>query len=78
MTQLLQQAIAAINKLPPETQDAIAARLLAEVADEEGWRQRFEATTPDQWKRMAAKARRAIAEGNTTPLEDVLPPERRA
>jgi hypothetical protein len=34
MTQLLQQAIAEIEKLPEDEQDAIAARLLAELEDE--------------------------------------------
>lgn len=75
MTDLLQQAIAAINELPPDVQDAIAARLLEELEDERAWEQRFANTTEDQWRRMAAMARREIAEGDTTPLEEVLPPD---
>jgi hypothetical protein len=34
MTELLQQAIAKIKKLPPDQQDAIAARFLAELEAE--------------------------------------------
>jgi hypothetical protein len=35
MTELLRQAVAEIEKLPPEQQDAIATRLLAELKDEQ-------------------------------------------
>lgn len=37
MTGLLQRAISQIEKLPADVQDAIAARLLADIADEEAW-----------------------------------------
>jgi hypothetical protein len=74
MRKLLQQAIAAIEKLPAEVQDAIATRLLAEAADEQAWAAQFEATTDAQWDRMAETVRRAIAAEDITPLDDVLPP----
>jgi len=74
MTSLLQQAIAEIEKLPAEGQDAIAARILAELADERAWESRFDATTDEQWERLAQGARREIAARETTPLEDVFPP----
>jgi hypothetical protein len=45
-----------IEKLPAEVQDAIATRLLAEVADEQAWAARFAATTDEQWDRLAAMA----------------------
>ena len=73
MRELLRQAIATIEKLPPEVQDAIATRLLAEAADEQAWAAQFEATTEVQWDRMAETVRQAIAEGGSTPLDDVLP-----
>ncbi len=73
MTELLKQAIAAIEKLPDEIQDAIAARLLAELADEKAWLERFAATTDAQWDRMAEMARQEIAAGDTLPLDDVFP-----
>ncbi len=48
MTRLLKRAIAEIEKLPEDIQDAIAARLLAEAADEQAWDERFPATTDEQ------------------------------
>jgi hypothetical protein len=72
MTRLLEQAVAEIEKLPEDAQDAIAARLLAELADEQAWAARFAATTDTQWERMAAMVRREIAAGDTIPLGDVF------
>lgn len=69
MTKLLEQAIAEIEKLPEDAQDAIAARLLADLADEKEWTARFAATTDEQWDRMAALVRQEIAAGDTTPLD---------
>lgn len=37
MTELLQQVIAEIKKLPAEQQDAIASRLMAELQDKQKW-----------------------------------------
>jgi hypothetical protein len=73
MTKLLEQAVAEIEKLPEDAQDAIAARLLADLADEQAWAARFAATTDAQWKRMAEMVRREIAAGDTIPLDDVFP-----
>ena len=75
MTELLQQAIAQIQKLPPDQQDAVAARLLAELQDEKRWETRFAETTDDQWDQMAAMVRQEIASGKTVPLDDVFPPQ---
>jgi hypothetical protein len=74
MRELLRQAIATIETLPAEVQDAIATRLLAEAADEQAWAAQFEATTDMQWDRMAETVRRALAEGGSVPLDDVFPP----
>ncbi|NER23908.1 MAG: hypothetical protein F6J96_25020 [Symploca sp. SIO1C2] len=73
MTELLQQAIAQIQELPPAQQDAIASRLLAELQDEQKWGARFAATTDDQWDQMAAMVRQEIAKGETIPLDEVFP-----
>jgi hypothetical protein len=73
MTELLREAIAQIEKLPPEQQDAIAARFLAELQDEQKWDIRFSATTDDQWDQMAAMVRQEIARGETVPLDEVFP-----
>lgn len=73
MTHLLQRAIAEIEKLPTDTQDAMAARILTDLADEQAWATRFEATSAEQWDRLAALARQEIAAEDTTPLDDVFP-----
>jgi hypothetical protein len=76
MTELLREAIAQIEKLPPEQQDAIAARFLAELQDEQKWDIRFSATTDDQWDQMAAMVRQEIARGETVPLDEVFPSQK--
>jgi len=74
MTSLLQEAIAEIEKLPAEGQDAIAARIMAELTDERAWASRFNATSDEQWERLTQAGRREIAAGDTTPLDDAFPP----
>lgn len=76
MTELLQQAIAQIQKLSPDQQDAIASRFLAELQDEQKWESRFAATTDDQWDQMAAMVRQEIASGETAPLSEVFPTQK--
>ncbi len=73
MTELLRQVVAQIEKLPAEQQDAIANRLLAELKDEQAWENRFAATTNDQWDKLAQMVRQEIADGETSPLDDVFP-----
>lgn len=76
MTELLQQAISQIQKLPPHQQDAIAARFLAELQDEQKWETRFATTTDDQWDQMAAMVRQEIAAGGTVSLGEVFPTQK--
>lgn len=73
MTELLERVIAQLKTLPDEEQDAIAARLLAEIEDEQAWKAQFESTTDEQWDRMAEIVRQEIAAGDTTPLAKVFP-----
>ncbi len=73
MIGLLEQAIAEIEKLPEDAQDAIAARLLADLADEQAWAARLAATTEAQWERLAAVARQEIEADDTIPLDDAFP-----
>ena len=73
MIKLLEQAVAEIEKLPEDAQDAIAARLLADLADEKAWADRFAATTEAQWERMAALVRQGLGAEDTIPLDDVFP-----
>lgn len=63
MTDLLQRAIAEIQKLPADTQDAIAARILADLEDEQAWAAQFAATTDQQWDRMVKEVRRDTETG---------------
>jgi hypothetical protein len=52
-TALLQKAIFEIEKLPADQKNSIAVRLLAEIHNEQAWTDRFNATTDQQWDRLA-------------------------
>jgi hypothetical protein len=73
MTELLQQAIAQIQLLSPDRQDAIAANFLAELKSEQQWETRLAETTDDQWDQMAAMVRQEILMGEVMPLDEVFP-----
>ena len=73
MTKLLEQAIAQIQMLSEDQQDAIASRLLAELQDEQKWDIRFASTTDDQWDQMAALVRQEIAASETASLDEIFP-----
>ena len=62
MTQLLQQALAELHKLPDSDQDAIAALILAEIADDDRWNQAF-ADSQSELSRLAANVREDIRAG---------------
>jgi len=62
MTQLLEQALAEVKKLPGPEQDAIATLILDELADERRWQESF-ARSQDQLARLAAKVREDIRAG---------------
>ncbi len=62
MTQLLEQALAEVRKLPQPEQDAIATLILEELADEQRWDEAF-SSSQDQLARMAAKVRDDIRAG---------------
>ena len=71
MTELLKKAFEAVSKLPPETQDAIAARMLMELEDESRWDEAF-AGSQDKLAEMADEAIEEFISGKTVPLEDIL------
>ena len=71
MAELLKKAFAAVSKLPPETQDAIAARVLMELEDESRWDEAF-ARSQDELARMAHEAIVEFKAGKTAPLEHIL------
>lgn len=62
MTQLLEQALVEINKLPESEQDAIAKLILDELEDEKRWQETF-ARSQDQLTRVATKVREDIRAG---------------
>jgi hypothetical protein len=73
MTELLERAIAQLKTLPASEQDAIAARLLAELEDEQIWKAQFESTTDHQWDRIAERVRQEIAVGDITVCRRTTP-----
>ena len=72
MTKLLERAVAEASARPEAEQDALAARILAEIDDEREWDRAFAATTDEDWDNLAAMARRDIAAGGSSPLDEVI------
>ena len=68
MTKLLDKAIAAARKLPPEEQDCVGAIILEEIADEARWAEKF-AASQDVLEKLAEEALAEHEAGQTTPLE---------
>jgi hypothetical protein len=62
MTPLLEQALAEVCKLAKPEQDAIAALILEELADERRWDEAF-ARSQEPLARLAAKVREGIRAG---------------
>jgi len=62
MTQLLEKALNEVYKLSPEQQDAIAAVILEELADEQQWDAAF-AASKDNLEELARKVRQDIEAG---------------
>ncbi len=62
MTQLLEQALAEVRKLGETEQDAIAAMILEELADDRRWDEAF-ARSKEKLGELAAKVREDIRAG---------------
>jgi hypothetical protein len=71
MSTLLEKALERVNELPQDEQDAIAAQILAALADESVWRRRF-AEKGDVIRRLAREAMEEDEGGETLPLDDLL------
>ncbi len=67
MTALLEQALAEVDKLSPDQQDAIAALILEELADEAKWDRAF-AQSQEALARLADKARAEKRSGRVKPM----------
>ena len=68
MTELLQQAFAAVSKLPTAEQDSIADWLLREMESDTNWDASF-ARSQDLLAHMAAEARAEHGRGETEDLD---------
>lgn len=68
MTDLLKKAFDAASRLPEEEQDAVAEWLLAELATEERWEERF-AGTQDALSVLAREASDEHKRGETKALD---------
>lgn len=62
MTQMLEKALAKVQELSAAEQDAIAALILEELADEQRWDEAF-ARSQDQLARLADKVREDVRAG---------------
>jgi hypothetical protein len=71
MSVLLDKALEQLQSLPPEEQDEMASQILAELADERAWRERFQEKR-DVIRRMAQEALEEDERGETIPLSDLL------
>ena len=67
MTQLLEEAIAKLQQLPPEEQDAMAQVIMAELDDEQQWDEAF-ALAQDKLAELAAKVRLDVQTGKVRSL----------
>jgi hypothetical protein len=68
MTELLQQVIAQIKKLPSDKQDAIATLILEELEEDQRWDDSF-ARSPDLLAKLAAEAMAEYRTGKTQELD---------
>jgi hypothetical protein len=71
MSSLLEKALEKVAALPPDEQDAIASQILASLADEEAWKERF-VEKRDVIRRMAREAVEEDERGETLSLADLL------
>lgn len=70
MTKLLERAIAEAAALSEPEQDALAARILAEIEDERAWDRAFAETTEEDLDNLVAFARSQAADA--IPVEEWL------
>jgi hypothetical protein len=68
MTELLQKAIAQLQTLPSNEQDALAQIILEEIEEEHRWEQSF-ADSPDILAKLASEAMVEYQAGKTEPLD---------
>ncbi|HVP45895.1 MAG TPA: hypothetical protein VMT32_04905 [Bryobacteraceae bacterium] len=69
MTKLMEEAFAAVAKLPEDEQNAIAALVVEEMTSEKRWSELF-AASQDQLAHLADEALRDWQSGKTKPFPD--------
>lgn len=67
MSQLLDQAVAEVRKLPDAEQDAIATLILEEIEDDRRWDEAL-ARSPGKLMALAARAAEQVRAGQTRPI----------
>lgn len=68
MSEMLDKAVEQAKRLPADQQDAIAAIILEEIADERRWYAAF-ARSHDELEQLAAEAEQEDREGLTEALD---------
>ena len=68
MSEMLDKAVEQAKRLPADQQDAIAAIILEEIADERRWQAAF-ARSHDRLAQLAAEAEQEDREGLTEALD---------
>lgn len=68
MTKLLEEALRAVSQLPDAEQDALASAILAEVAGDAAWDDRFRASA-SELERLADDAIEEHRRGQSRPLD---------
>lgn len=71
MTALLEKALAKIETLQPEEQDAYASEILETLAEDKAWQARF-ASKRDRLRQLASEALEEDARGETRSLDEFL------
>lgn len=71
MSTLLEKALERVAELPVDEQDAIASQILASLADEDAWKERF-AEKRDVVRRLAREALAEDDRDETLALDDLL------
>jgi hypothetical protein len=71
MTQLLEDALRKVGKLPEDEQDAIASQILAAIEDEEAWAKTLR-KNPAKLRKLASEALDEHRRGATRSLDELL------
>ena len=71
VTELLEDALRKVARLPQEEQDAIASQILETLEDEAAWKQKL-ARTHTMLQRLAQDASGENERGETRPLDEIL------